>query len=86
LGQVSLDDRYRVVLDRKTRKVAGFKRGDKLVAIPIKGGVILVSPRDPRFAGSLSGFKFAEELHEASNLIFRSRRPTAPKRERKARA
>lgn len=71
LGQVSLDNRYRVVLDKKTRNVAGIKRGDKLVAIPFKGGVILVASRDRKFAGSLKGFKFAEEQHEASRFIFR---------------
>jgi bifunctional DNA-binding transcriptional regulator/antitoxin component of YhaV-PrlF toxin-antitoxin module len=71
LGEVALDDRYRIVLDRKTRDVAGIKKGDRLVAIPFKGGVILVAPRDRRFAGSLAGFKFDEERHEASHFIFR---------------
>jgi bifunctional DNA-binding transcriptional regulator/antitoxin component of YhaV-PrlF toxin-antitoxin module len=71
LGEVALDDKYRIVLDRRTRAVAGIKKGDRLVAIPFKGGVILVAPRDGRFAGSMKGFEFAEEQHEASRFIFR---------------
>jgi len=74
LGQVALDDKYRVVLDRKTRAVAGIKRGDRLVAIAFKGGVILVAPRDRKFAGSLTGFQFVEDRHEASRFIFRRKR------------
>jgi bifunctional DNA-binding transcriptional regulator/antitoxin component of YhaV-PrlF toxin-antitoxin module len=71
LGEVALDDKYRIVLDRKTRTVAGFRKGDKLVVIPFRGGVILVAPRDRRFAGSLTGFEFAEQKHEASRFLFR---------------
>ena len=71
MSEIALDDRYRIVLDRKTRAVAGIKKGDRLIAIPFKGGVILVAPRDQRFAGSLTGFEFDEERHEASHFIFR---------------
>ena len=71
MGEVALDSKYRIVLDKRIRAVAGIKKGDRLVAIPFKGGVILVSPRDRRFAGSLTGFEFAEEQHEASRFIFR---------------
>ena len=71
MGQVALDDKYRVVLDRKTREVAGIRKGDRLVAIPFKGGVVLVAPRGRKFAGSLKGFGFTEEKHEASRFIFR---------------
>jgi bifunctional DNA-binding transcriptional regulator/antitoxin component of YhaV-PrlF toxin-antitoxin module len=71
LGGVALDDKYRVVLDKKTRKVAGIDKGDRLVAIPFKGGVILVAPGDRKFASSLTGFAFKEERHEASRFIFR---------------
>ncbi len=71
MGEVALDDKYRVVLDKKTRQVAGITKGDRLVAIPFKGGVILVAPRDRKFAGSLTGFEFREERHEASRFIFR---------------
>lgn len=71
MGEVALDDKYRVVLDRKTREVAGINKGDRLVAIPFKGGVILVAPRGRKFASSLKGFEFKEEQHEASHFIFR---------------
>jgi len=66
-----LDEKYRIVLDRKTREVAGLKKGARLVVIPFKGGVILVAPRGRKYAGSLAGFQFAEERHEASQFIFR---------------
>jgi bifunctional DNA-binding transcriptional regulator/antitoxin component of YhaV-PrlF toxin-antitoxin module len=72
MGQVSLDDKYRILLDKKTRTAAGIKKGDKLVTIPFKGGVILVAPGS-RFSGSLTGFRFSEEQHEASHFIFRRR-------------
>ena len=60
MGEVALDDKYRVVLDKKIREVAGINKGDRLVAIPFKGGVILVAPGDRKFAASLTGFEFKE--------------------------
>ncbi len=71
MGKVSLDDRYRIVLDKRVREVAGINKGDRLVTIPFKGGVILVAPGDRKFASSLTGFNFKEERHEASRLMFR---------------
>ena len=71
MGQVQLDDKYRVVLDKKTRQVAGINKGDRLVAIPFKGGVILVAPGDRKFTAALTGFEFEEERHEASRFLFR---------------
>ena len=71
MGQVELDDKYRVVLDKKTRQVAGINKGDRLVAIPFKGGVILVAPGDRKFTAALTGFEFEEERHEASRFLFR---------------
>jgi bifunctional DNA-binding transcriptional regulator/antitoxin component of YhaV-PrlF toxin-antitoxin module len=71
LGEVALDDKCRVVLDKKIREVAGINKGDRLVAIPFKGGVILVAPGDRKFTTSLKGFEFKEERHEASRFIFR---------------
>ena len=62
------------MLDKKTRSVAGLKKGDRLVAIPFRGGVILVAPTNRKFAGSLSGFGFDEEAHEASRFLFRRRK------------
>jgi bifunctional DNA-binding transcriptional regulator/antitoxin component of YhaV-PrlF toxin-antitoxin module len=74
MGEVALDDKYRVLLDRKTREIAGINKRDKLVAIPFKGGVILVVPRGRKFRGSLAGFGFTEGQHEASRFIFRRQR------------
>ena len=74
MGQVALDDKYRIVLDRRIREVAGLKKGDRMVAIPFKDGVILVVPRGRKYSGSLSGFKFIEEEHEASRYLFRGKR------------
>ena len=71
MGEVALDDKCRVVLDKKTREVAGINKGDRLVAIPFKGGVILVALGDRKFTASLTGFEFKEERHEASRFIFR---------------
>ena len=71
LGTVALDDKCRVLLDKKTREIAGINKRDKLVAIPFKGGVILVAPLGHKFRGSLTDFEFAEERHEASRFIFR---------------
>lgn len=71
MGEVALDDKYRVVLDKRTREVAGISKGDRLVAIPFKGGVILVAPGERKFIGSLTGFEFREGQHEASRFIFR---------------
>ncbi len=71
LGEVALDDKYRILLDRKTREIAGINKRDKLVAIAFKGGVILVAPWARKFQGCLAGFEFAEERHEASRFMFR---------------
>ena len=71
MAQVALDDKYRIVLDKKTREIAGLRKGDRLVAIPFTGGVILVSPRHGKFAGSLTSFGFSEQRHEASRYLFR---------------
>ncbi len=74
MGEVALDDKYRVALDRRIREVAGIKKGDRLVAIPFKGGVVLVAASGRKFTGSLTGFGFAEERHEASRFIFRRKK------------
>jgi len=73
LGEVALDDKYRIVLDKKTREIAGINKRDRLVAVPFKGGVILLASRDRKFAGSLAGFDFEEERHEASRFLFRKK-------------
>ncbi len=67
---LSLDKKNRVVLDKKVREISGMKKGAKLVAIPFKGGVMLVDVTGKSFVGSLTGFAFDEEEHEASTFLF----------------
>ncbi len=71
MAQVALDEKYRIVIDKKARDVAGLKKGDRLVVIPFKGGLILVAPQGRKYTGSLTGFGFGEERHEASRYLFR---------------
>lgn len=73
MGAIVIDEKNRVLLDLKVRKTAGLKRGDKLVAIPFRGGVILVNARE-KFTGSLKGFSYDEERHEASKFLFKKAR------------
>jgi len=68
---LNVDEKNRVLLDKNVLKVTGFKKGDKLVAIPFKGGVTLVNVKNKSFVGSLTNFKFKEENHEGSNFLFR---------------
>lgn len=71
MSVLSLDEKSRVVLDKKVREVSGMKKGSKLVAIPFKGGVTLVDVTGRSFVGSMNGFAFREEEHEASKFLFR---------------
>lgn len=71
MAQVVLDEKYRIVLDKRVREVAGLKKGERLVVIPFKGGVIIVAPRGRHYTGSLTAFHFKEHRHEASRYIFR---------------
>ena len=68
-GTVTVDSKYRVVLERKVRAVAGIVKGERLVAIPFHGGVILTSAAGKKFAGSLRGLGFREEDHEAGRYL-----------------
>jgi bifunctional DNA-binding transcriptional regulator/antitoxin component of YhaV-PrlF toxin-antitoxin module len=73
LSVLSLDDKNRVVVDKKTREVSGLKKGSKLVAIPFKGGVTLVDVTEENFVGRMTGFGFVEDAHEASKYLFEKR-------------
>jgi len=66
---VVVDSKYRVVLERKVRAAAGISKGERLIAIPFQGGVILASAAGKKFAGSLRGFGFREEDHEATRFL-----------------
>ena len=75
LSVSSLDEKNRLLLDKKTRKVSGIQKGSKIVAIPFKGGVTLVDVTKKKFTGSLNGFKFEEDQHEASKFLFQKKVP-----------
>ena len=66
---VVVDSKFRVVLEKRVRTAAGIVRGEKLVAIPFSGGVILASAAGRSFAGSLDNFRFREEDHEAGRYV-----------------
>ena len=73
MSVLKVDEKYRVVLDKDVREVAGLEKGDELLAIPFRGGVILASLKGKRFVGSLSGFHYDEAAHEASKYLFRGK-------------
>lgn len=73
MSVLKVDEKYRVVLDKDVREVAGLEKGDELLAIPFRGGVILASLKGKRFIGSLSGFHYDEVAHEASKYLFRGK-------------
>ncbi len=66
-----MDSRHRIVLGKRLRRVSGIVKGDKLVAVPFKGGIIIVSTKQSSFVGSLNGFHFVEEKHEADAFLKR---------------
>lgn len=66
---VKMDDKYRVLLSKDVREKAEIGKEDELVAIPFNKGVILLSP-GKSYVGSLTGFGFREEEHEASRFLF----------------
>ncbi|MHB1907617.1 MAG: hypothetical protein ACYCQJ_01950 [Nitrososphaerales archaeon] len=53
--------------------MSGIKKGSKIVAIPFKGEVTLVDVTKDKFSGSLNGFKFKEDQHEATKFLFTKR-------------
>ncbi|RLF14308.1 MAG: hypothetical protein DRJ97_06480 [Thermoprotei archaeon] len=71
MSVVVVDGKYRVLLNKEVRRRAGIERGEELLAIPFRGGVVLLSLKGRRFEGSLDGFGFDEERHEASKYLFR---------------
>ncbi len=74
MSLLTLDQKNRVLLDRKVRETSGLRKGARLVAIPFKGGVILVDASRKSFVGSMRGFAFNEERHEASKFLFKEGR------------
>ncbi|RLG50640.1 MAG: hypothetical protein DRN96_07195 [Thermoproteota archaeon] len=70
MSVVVVDSEYRIHLGREIRAKVGVEKGDRLLAIPFKGGLILVLIGGRKFSGRLDGFSFREEEHEASKLLF----------------
>ncbi len=68
---VVVDEKYRILLGKQLRQTAGVRKGDRLIAIPYKDGVTLLSLKGKRFTASLKGFGYTEEQHEASRYLFR---------------
>jgi len=73
LSTIVIDDKNRVLLTMEVRKIAGVKKGDKLVAISFRGGVMLVNAKGKKFAESLTGFSYKEEEHEAEKFLFKEK-------------
>jgi len=70
MSLLKVDKKFRVLLDKDVREVAGLEKGDELLAIPFKGGIILASLKGKSFIGSLRGFSYNEDVHEASKYLF----------------
>ncbi len=68
---VIVDDKYRIVIPSEIRKIVGISKGDRVLVLPFAGGILLLNLKDKRFEGSLRGFKFVEEMHEASRALFK---------------
>ena len=71
LAILRIDDRYRVLLDKEVRELLKVEPGDKVLAIPYSGGVLITSLRGKKFKTSLAGFRYKEESHEASRYLFK---------------
>jgi bifunctional DNA-binding transcriptional regulator/antitoxin component of YhaV-PrlF toxin-antitoxin module len=71
MSVTKIDEKYRVPLDKKVRKASGLKKGERLVTIPFRRGVILRALDGKSFERSLLGFKYVEEEHEASRYLFK---------------
>ena len=71
MSVLCLDEKSGVLLDKKLREVSGMKKAAKLVAVQFKSGVMLVGVSEKSFVGSMPGFAYREEEHEASKFLFR---------------
>ena len=73
MSLVTVDEKHRVLLGKDLRSKAGLAKGERLVAIPFHGGVILLSLKGRSFKESLPGFGYIEEQHEASRFLLQGR-------------
>ncbi len=72
---LKIDDKYRILLNREARKFLKVQPGDRVLAIPYSGGVLIASLNDKKFKTSLPGFHYKEESHEASRYLFKKNQP-----------
>lgn len=71
MAVLKVDDRYRVLLDKEVRQLLKVEPGDKVLAIPYSGGVLITSLKGKKFKTSLTGFGYKEESHEASRYLLK---------------
>lgn len=64
-----LDEKYRVSIGAELAKESGVRKGERLVAIPFRGGIILERGNSTKFTESLPGFRFEESKHEATKYV-----------------
>ncbi|MDV3243575.1 MAG: hypothetical protein LYZ66_00200 [Nitrososphaerales archaeon] len=67
----TIDEKHRVSIGREAIEESGVKKGERLLVIPVKGGIILETRGAKRFTESLSGFAFEESKREATGYLKR---------------
>jgi len=67
---ITIDDKNRIRIPKKQAKIAGIKPGDKVLIFATLNRVHVVPLKAKKFVGSLDGFDFKEEEHEATKYIF----------------
>ena len=75
VSQSNVDDKHRILIDRRLRKKFGIKSGDPIVLIP-SGKEIRLIPLKPgeTFKGSLDGFNYSSDDHIATELLLKETR------------
>ena len=71
MSVVVVDDKNRISLTRELREKVGISKGDRLLAVPLGGAILLIPLRGKKFAGYLKDFVYDEKAHEASRYLFR---------------
>ncbi len=64
-----MDSKRRIVLGKRIRRASGIGPDDDLVAFAFHGGILITSTKGKHFAGSLTGFHFEEEKHDATKYL-----------------
>lgn len=67
---IIIDNKNRIRIPTKFNKIAGIKPGDKVLIFATLNQIFLVPLKNNKFIGSLDGFNFNEEDHEASKYLF----------------